>query len=269
MAAKTERLPVEPVGRAEKRAFYRRAAVAATYDDQRFGGVSGAHVNSRELALVESLLPSGGIVADVACGTGRLTARLRARGDTVLPCDSSFAMLQVARSHGVGPVAQGDAFALPIADGTCDGAATLRVLFHFADPAPMLGEVRRIVRPGGILVCDTYSWSIRALSSVGRRRWGAGVSTIGREQFRMLAGQCGWTVREEYPCFLVSPYLYRRLPLPLVRSLERLEGRLPARLLCRVFWALEAGGETAHRGARRQASADPADAHAVPVGRAR
>jgi len=44
----------------------------------------------------------------------------------------------------------------------------------------------------------------------------------------------------ERACFLISPYTYRRLPLPLARLLERLETRLPERWRCRVFWRLEA-----------------------------
>ncbi|HEY8745765.1 MAG TPA: class I SAM-dependent methyltransferase, partial [Chloroflexota bacterium] len=151
----------------EKREFYRQAEVAGTYDAQRFGGASGAQVNARELALVCQLLPPGGPNADIACGTGRLTAILRRRGDTVLPCDASLAMLRVARGNGAGPVVQADAFSLPVGDARCAGAATLRLLFHFAEPGPLLAELRRIVQPGGVLVCDTYSWSARALVPLG------------------------------------------------------------------------------------------------------
>jgi SAM-dependent methyltransferase len=229
---------------AEKRDFYRLTGVAGAYEAQRFGGASGAHVNARELALVCALLPPGGPYADVACGTGRLTSALRLRGDLVLPCDSSLAMLRVAQRNGVGPVVQADAFRLPVSDAGCAGAVTLRLLFHFADPAPLLRELHRIVRPGGTLVCDTYTWSARALLPLGRERWGAGVSTIGRARFQALAAACGWSVREQRPCFLLSPYIYRRLPLPVVRRLERLERRLPAALLCRAFWQLEATGRS-------------------------
>lgn len=224
----------------EKRSFYRRVDVADTYDAQRFGGNSGARVNARELALACDLLPAGGVVADVGCGTGRLTRALRGRGDTVIPCDASLAMLRVAARGGAGPAVQADAFALPLPDGSCDGVATVRFLFHFADPAPLLRELRRITSAGGTLVCDTYSWSPRSLLAVGRQRWGARVATLSRSDFQGLARAAGWEPRDARPCFLISPYVYRRLPLPLVEVLEHLERRVPRFLLCRTFWALVA-----------------------------
>jgi ubiquinone/menaquinone biosynthesis C-methylase UbiE len=77
-----------------KREFYSRPDVAREYDRQRFGGLSGARVNERELEIVESLLPPSGRVLDLACGTGRLTHRLAARGYDVVALDSSPAMLR-------------------------------------------------------------------------------------------------------------------------------------------------------------------------------
>lgn len=224
----------------EKRAWYRRDDVAGTYDDQRFGGPSGGHVNERELSIVQSLLPRHGRFADVGCGTGRLTAVLRGRGNVVVPVDASAAMLAVAVRRGVHPVVQGDAFHLPVADGACDGTTAVRFLFHFSDPVPLLRELRRVTRRGGTLVCDTYLWSPRSLLAVNKERWGTRVATVSAAVFTRIARECGWSVRSEVHCFLVSPYIYRRLPLSLVRLLERLERRLPGVLLCRVFWALEA-----------------------------
>jgi SAM-dependent methyltransferase len=226
--------------REAKRSFYRRPDVAASYDEQRFGGPSGARVNARELRLAASLLPRVDVAADVACGTGRLLPTLRARAPRVVGLDASAAMLAQARHRGPADLVQADAFRLPLVDGAIGAAAALRLLFHFDDPAPLLRELRRVSRPGGTLVCDTCNWSPRGLVPLGRGRWGDRVATIDPRRFREVAGAAGWRVRAERPCFLLTPYLYRRLPVDVVRVLERLESVLPTRLLSRTFWALEA-----------------------------
>jgi SAM-dependent methyltransferase len=230
-----------PGGRAEeKRSFYRRTEVAAAYDAQRFGGRSGAYVNEREGRAVLELLPPGGTVVDVACGTGRVHPLLRERAERLVGLDASLPMLAGARGRGADLLAAGDAFRLPIADGAADTVVALRFLFHFDDLAPLLAELRRITRPGGTLVCDTASWSPRSLLPLDRGRWGARVATIRPSTFRSLAGEAGWRANRARPAFLGSPYLYRRLPLPVARKLESLERALPARLRCRVYWALQA-----------------------------
>jgi SAM-dependent methyltransferase len=225
-----------------KRDFYRRPEIAAAYEEQRFGGASGAYVDAREWQLARSLLPRTCLAIDVGCGTGRLLPRLRRRAERVIGVDASLPMLAVARAHGAGDalLAQGDAFQLPFATNSCDAVVSLRFLFHFADPAPLLGELRRVTRAGGTLVCDTATWSPRSLVSLDRRRWGDRVATITPARFRALASATGWRVRAERSAFLVSPYLYRQLPLPAARALEAVEHALPAAMRCRAFWALEA-----------------------------
>ena len=223
-----------------KRAFYRRPEVAAAYDAQRYGGASGAYVAEREQRIVEALLPRAGLAVDVAGGTGRLLPALASRADRVLSLDASWPMLERAARRGVGRLVQADAFALPLADGCCDAATCVRLLFHFRDPTPLLVELRRITQTGGTLVCDTATWTPRSLVPLDGRHWGGRVSSTSRSALRAAAVAAGWRVRAEEPCFLVSPYLYRRLPPSAARALERLERRLPTALLCRVFWALEA-----------------------------
>jgi ubiquinone/menaquinone biosynthesis C-methylase UbiE len=229
-----------------KRAFYRDERVAGTYDRQRFGGASGAYVNERELTLIAALLPERlSTIADVGSGTGRLLPILSARARRVLALDASLAMLREARPKAAEPqLVQADAFALPLRDGALDAATCMRVLFHFDDVRPLLRELRRVVGPNGALVCDTTTWSPRGLLPLGRRLWGERVAAKTSRRFRALAREAGWTVEEERACFLVSPYLYRRAPLRLAMALERLEARLPERLLCRRFWRLRARSES-------------------------
>ncbi|MBI3283766.1 MAG: class I SAM-dependent methyltransferase [Burkholderiales bacterium] len=48
---------------------------------------------------------------------------------------------------------QGDAHRLPYADDSFDVVSCQTVLMHLADPLAALKEMRRVVRPGGIVIC--------------------------------------------------------------------------------------------------------------------
>jgi ubiquinone/menaquinone biosynthesis C-methylase UbiE len=47
---------------------------------------------------------------------------------------------------------QGSIFDIPYQDGHFDAAVCISVLEHFPDPGPALREMRRVVRPGGLVV---------------------------------------------------------------------------------------------------------------------
>jgi len=71
-------------------------------------------------------------------------------------------------------VVLGDARALPYPDGFFDATVCVRVLHHFADPGPVLAELGRVTRPGGVVVLE-YA-NKRNLKSIarrvlGRQRW--------------------------------------------------------------------------------------------------
>jgi SAM-dependent methyltransferase len=225
-----------------KRTFYRDELIAGAYDRQRFGGASGAYVNDRELSMVDALLPPRmEFAADVATGTGRLLPLLAGRAKHVLALDASMAMLrQATRRTSSLTLMQADAFALPIHDACVNAVTCVRLLFHLDDVRPLLQELRRVTAPGGVLIADTITWSPRGKLPLGRERWGERIVSQSRPAFRGLAQQSGWRFGDERSGFLISPYMYRRLPLALALALERLERHLPERLLCRTFWRLEA-----------------------------
>jgi len=221
----------------DKRTFYRQPGVVEAYDRQRFGGASGERVSRREIEMALDMLPMSGTVLDLACGTGRVAGALRERGQTAVGIDSSHPMAARAAATGV-PSAVGDAFTTPFADGAFDAVVSLRFAFHYEGLAPLLDEMRRVTRPSGALVFDTYSWSPRAAVPLGPRAWGGRVHLHTRAEVAREAARANLRVTRIEPCFLFSPYVYRLAPLPIERALERLERHVPSAWLCRVFWRL-------------------------------
>jgi ubiquinone/menaquinone biosynthesis C-methylase UbiE len=113
-------------------------------------------------AMAERLLDVAGVgkgerVLDVGCGTGivarRAAARVGARG-RVAGLDLNEGMLRVARRAGAGltPAVdwrQGDAAALPFADGSFDLVTCQQVLQFVGERSAALRELRRVLAPGG------------------------------------------------------------------------------------------------------------------------
>jgi SAM-dependent methyltransferase len=102
------------------------------------------------------LLPAEWIVADLGCGTGQVTEALGPHVRRVLGIDQSAAMLKAARRRTAAlknvELKQGSLEALPLDVGACDGALLLLALTYVEDPAAVLSEAARVLRPGGRLV---------------------------------------------------------------------------------------------------------------------
>jgi SAM-dependent methyltransferase len=104
----------------------------------------------REAAL--SLLGHGpGRLLDVGCGTGAHTAAFAERGWSPVGVDISEDQLELARQRGV-EVVQADAADLPFDDASFDAAVSVWTHTDVDDFLLLLGEVVRILRPGGPFV---------------------------------------------------------------------------------------------------------------------
>ncbi len=197
-------------------------------------------MSRREIELVLSLLPPHRRVLDLGCGTGRLTRVLAEQGP-IVGLDASAPMLAETRRDCRAPLVQGDAFVLPFANGSFDAVVALRLAFHFAALDPLLREAVRVLTQPGTVIFDTYLWSPRAWLSLDREHWGGGVFAHSPAEIERTATQLGLRIARREACFLFSPYIYRRLPLAIVRLLANLETLTPRRLRARVFWAMERG----------------------------
>ena len=99
-----------------------------------------------------------GDLIDVACGPGVVTAAIAPRAASVVAFDATEPMLDKARARcakaGLANVTfkSGNAESLPFEDARFDGAVTRLAIHHFADPQRALGEMFRVLRPGGTAV---------------------------------------------------------------------------------------------------------------------
>jgi ubiquinone/menaquinone biosynthesis C-methylase UbiE len=99
---------------------------------------------------------AGRRILDVGAGTGVGSASLQRAGATPIAVDFSADMLREARSRRP-PSAAGDATALPVRSGSCDGAYAAFVLNHVTEPVVGLRELARVCRPGDPILCDVFS----------------------------------------------------------------------------------------------------------------
>lgn len=106
-----------------------------------------------DLRALAALLDPSLCVGDLGCGTGQIAEVLAPCVDRVIAIESSAEMLQAAHerldAHANVELRRGELEALPIDDATLDAATMCLVLHHVADPAQVLRETARVLRPGG------------------------------------------------------------------------------------------------------------------------
>jgi ubiquinone/menaquinone biosynthesis C-methylase UbiE len=129
-------------------------AVAAEYD---------ATFAQASACFADALLDAAGVGAatrllDVCCGTGVVTGAAARRGADVTGMDFSVAMLdQARRRHAQLRFDEGDAEALPYADGSFDAVVSNFGIHHIAHSDRAMAEARRVLRPGGRLAITNWA----------------------------------------------------------------------------------------------------------------
>ena len=119
------------------------------------------HVQAIKRRMTEFLGPSAGQhLLEVGCGMGHEVRRLAGRvapGGSVLGIDLNHAMVDEARRRaadlgGAVRCQVGDVQRLELGDDAVDGVRTERVLMYVPDQQRAIGELARVVRPGGRVV---------------------------------------------------------------------------------------------------------------------
>jgi 2-polyprenyl-6-hydroxyphenyl methylase/3-demethylubiquinone-9 3-methyltransferase len=78
------------------------------------------------------------------------------RGYLHVGVDVGERAVAVAREHGVTTV-RGDVLQVPLRDGIADVVVAGEIFEHVADLEALVGEIARLLRPGGTLVFDTLA----------------------------------------------------------------------------------------------------------------
>ncbi|MER7394832.1 class I SAM-dependent methyltransferase [Streptomyces sp. NPDC000151] len=106
-------------------------------------------------AALRSQLAPGARVLDLGCGSGRRTAALAALGYAAEGVDGSRTLVERGRREHPGlPLTHCPGLPLPFEDGRHDAAllfAALGRVVHDTGQRALLGELARVVRPGGLV----------------------------------------------------------------------------------------------------------------------
>lgn len=106
-------------------------------------------------------LADGETILDVGCGTGSLTFALGRTADLgeITAIDYSPVFVEEAIRRNTDPritIRQADACALPFEDGSFDRALALLVLHFVPEAEKAVAEMRRVVRPGGVVAAAVW-----------------------------------------------------------------------------------------------------------------
>lgn len=134
---------------------------AAIYEAQKVPAIFGPLAE----ATLEAVAPTAGdAILDVACGTGivaRMARRRLGPGPRIVGADLNEGMIATARGLS-DPDARtcewhvADVTALPFPDASFTVAICQQGIQFFPDEAAALGEIRRVVRPGGQIVLSVW-----------------------------------------------------------------------------------------------------------------
>jgi len=160
---------------------------ADAYDNEPDHGLADPATREAWRGLLERWLPAQpSDVADLACGTGSLTALAAGLGHKVAGVDLAATMLERARAKALDFAGQvtftlGDVSDPPIEPASVDVVLARHILWTLPDPLAALARWRSLLRPGGrFLLVEGRWWSVgdEGYSDEGRMPWAGGVRSV-------------------------------------------------------------------------------------------
>jgi demethylmenaquinone methyltransferase/2-methoxy-6-polyprenyl-1,4-benzoquinol methylase len=217
--------------------------IAAHYDAMNSVMTAGLHHRWRHRAAARAELREGDSALDVCCGTGDLALELVRQvgpAGSVVGCDFSEQMLELARAKAAQRGATAvrfewaDALRLPYDDASFDAATVGFGVRNLADLDRGLGEMARVLKPGGRLVILEITQPTRPPLSIFYSLW-----------FDRLVPLLG-TLAGDRDAYSYLPESVRSFPSP-----RGLAERMDAAGLERIRVTVLAGGIIAIHSGRR------------------
>ncbi|MCK5803809.1 MAG: methyltransferase domain-containing protein [Lentisphaeria bacterium] len=129
------------------------------------------------IQLLRQHCDASDVLLDVGSGTGRWLEFAGQCGCRTMGLERNRQALDLAAGRGLRNLVCGEAEALPFPDGTVDVVTCIDVLYHVGvtSEGRALEEIRRVLRPGGLLVLQlpAFEWlrSSHDTATHGRRRY--------------------------------------------------------------------------------------------------
>ena len=144
-----------------------------------------------DMALeIARVIPRGSEVLDVGCGNGFIAHHLSAiLGTNVIGVDLG------SRADAPIDYRSYDGAQFPVDADSVDAALPCYVLHHAQDVRVVLGEIRRVLRYGGLAV---------VYEDIPRSRWDKGVCWIHNRQWRGRTGACNFRHESEWRALFES-----------------------------------------------------------------
>ena len=171
-----------PATLSEIRSFFNQSS----QDEEHYPSTIDPRIEHVKLVLAHLGALDGKRVADVGCGKGRFARILRERYPSASVYGLDLAEAMLARAPSAIHRCIATMTALPLADGSCDGAYAIESLEHAVDISTAVAELCRIVKSSGrIVIIDKNVEAWGRLKTPAWERW-----FDRREVERLLACHC-------------------------------------------------------------------------------
>ncbi len=201
-----------------------RASRPIAFSGERLTGAASGQVEIEHYHryLLAREFCRGRDVLDVACGEGYGTALIAQVAASAIGVELDPAVVTAARAEFDRPnlhYQQGDARALAIPDASVDIVVSFETLEHLAEQDQFLGELRRVMRPGGLLIISTPDRDV--YSPVGSPPNPYHVLELARSEFESLLARHFHHISFALQRAIIGSVIFGTNEGPPVRSFER------------------------------------------------